>query len=319
MAVKIQPKKVSVAPQSKVRGGVLGSIEAVKAALKKGGGGNSQFIKKIPKDDVLTVRFLTEPEGWFGYHEVFDPAVGFSRPMLDGEQATGEQNTSYRFLVNALDTTNDRVIPLQLPRSLGESLFRRYEKYDTLTDRDYDLSRSGDKLTTVYDYDPGDKENRNIDKYELLDLGEVSATAATDGQNSTKSTPKASKARAAASVDDDSEETPAPKKTASKTSSKLRRVAPVVEEPELEDEDEDEEDEIEEDEPEDDEVDEEEDEDEDTASDDSDEDEDEFITEADLNNMTLKALKELANEYDVDTTGLSKVKLVQAILDVGEE
>lgn len=317
MAVKTLPTKKAKVASSKIRGGALGSIEAVKAALKKGGGGNGQFIKKIPKDDVLTVRFLTDPDQWFGYHEVFDPAVGFSRPMLDGEQATGEQNTSYRFLVNALDVTNDRVIPLQLPRSLGESLFRRYEKYDTLTDRDYDLSRSGDKLTTVYDYDPGDKEKRNIDKYELLDLGDVLEQAAEDGQagGSAKTATKATSARKAASVDED-EALPAPKKAAAP---KLRRKV-VEPEPELDDEEEDEleeEEEIEED------VEDEEEDDDDVDGVApilvEDDDEDEFLTEADLGGMTLKALKELAEEYDVDSTGLSKAKLIEAILDVGEE
>lgn len=307
---------------SKVRGQVLGTIDAVKAALKKGGGGG-QFIKKIPKDDILTVRFLTNPEEWFGYYEVYDPALGYSKPQVEGAQVEANQNVSFRFLTNALDVVNDRVIPLQLPKDLASRLFAKYEKTDDLTDRDYDLSRSGEGLGTVYDYDPGDRSKINISKYELLDLGEVLEAAVADGQISSKPASKASKARAEV-ADDEEDEAPVAKKATPKA--KLRKIAEPEPEPELDEEEEDEE--IEEPDEEDieleeEEDDEEEDEDDDvdtpTVADDSDEEDDEFLTEQDLNNMTLGALRKLADEYDVDSTGKSKAKLIQSILDSGEE
>lgn len=88
----------------------VGSIKDLKQSLKKGTG---TFIKYIPKekDGTITVRFLDEPDEWVQYREVFDQVRRKSYPVPD-EGMPGypspDARVSDRYLVNALDTENDK-------------------------------------------------------------------------------------------------------------------------------------------------------------------------------------------------------------------
>ena len=131
------------------------------------------FIKNIPGDKVLTVRFLEEPEEWYAYRETYDPDIKRYYPVMDDSDIPEGQRASTRYLVNALDRDTDHVIPLKIPQSLATRLMMRYEKYDTLTDRDYDLTKTGKGLKTEYDVETGDRETIKLSKYELFDHEEV--------------------------------------------------------------------------------------------------------------------------------------------------
>lgn len=148
----------------------MGSIKALKDSLKKGSAG---FIKYVPKNGSLTVRFLEEPENWVNYIEHYDSTLRKSYPC-NGEAAcpgcVSDERKSSRYLANAVDTSNDRVIPLQMPKELANRLVVRYEKNGTITDRDYELSRTGEGLDTVYDLDAEPPTNRKLTKYKPLDL-----------------------------------------------------------------------------------------------------------------------------------------------------
>jgi hypothetical protein len=142
------------------------SVKEVKESLKKGGGGKG-WIKNIPADG-LTVRFLGEPETWFGYFEYWT-GEGFC-PMTEGEILPDGAKASFRYLVSAVDTETDQVIALKLPKTAANSLMLKYEKYGTVTDRDYELDKHGAGLDTTYEVTPCAPAAAVLEKYEPIDL-----------------------------------------------------------------------------------------------------------------------------------------------------
>ena len=148
----------------------MGSIKALKETLKKGGGsGSAQYIKNVPADGI-TVRFLTEPEQWFGYDEYWNDEAKNFVPMAEGEILPDGARRSFRYLTVALDVEADRVIPLKLPKTAANSLILKYDKYDTMMDRNYELEKHGEGLDTTYEVTPEAPSKMNLAKYELLDL-----------------------------------------------------------------------------------------------------------------------------------------------------
>ena len=150
----------------------MGSMKAVKESLKKGGSSGETWIKNIPAEG-LTVRFLTEPEQWFGYFEYYDADAKAYIPMAEGEVLPDGARQSFRYLTNAVDIESDRVIPLKLPKTAANALIMKYDKYGTLIDRDYELERFGEGLDTSYDVTPTAPAPMAVDKYTALQLEEV--------------------------------------------------------------------------------------------------------------------------------------------------
>lgn len=154
-------------------GSKVGSITDLKKSLEKGKG---TFIQYIPKNGGITGRFLEEPEEWVSFQEVFDQVKRKSYPVPD-EGMPGYPNpddrVSTRYLANFVRAEDDRVIPIQLPKDLANQLVVRYEKYGTVTDRDYELFRSGEGLDTVYGCTPESPTPMKLDKYKPLDLEKV--------------------------------------------------------------------------------------------------------------------------------------------------
>jgi hypothetical protein len=319
-------------------------LSRLREQLKKGGGG--AFIKNVPANDVMVVRFLTEPDDWYGYKEAYDTEVRRYFPVLEGMEITSEQRVSNRFLAIVLDVTEDKVIPLKMPKDLANRVLMRYDRYETIMDRDYELSRMGEGLDTTYDCAPGDKVKRNLAKYELLDLDEVIAKAA-DYAGTGNNVPESSSAKKAAAKrtvavvedddDDEEEETPVVKAPVAKVAPKRPAAAAAVED---DDDDEDEDDEDDEDEapapapvkksapvkkaaakpaveeddsfPEDDDDDED---DEEVAVAAADEEGgDDSYSEAELQAMSLRDLRALAEAYGIDHAGLNKAALIEAIM-----
>lgn len=150
----------------------MGTIKALKESLKRGGGSNETWIKGIPADGIV-IRFLTEPEQWFGYYEWFDKDNKQFIPMAEGEILPDGIKPSFRYLATALDIENDRVIPIKLPKTVANSLMLKYEKYGSLGDRSYELEKFGEGLDTTYDVSPQAPSPLAIEKYELLDLESI--------------------------------------------------------------------------------------------------------------------------------------------------
>jgi hypothetical protein len=158
--------------EPKIAGKKLGTIEAVKASLKKGGGSTATYIKYVPEDG-LVVRFLTEPEEWFGYQEYYDAENKMYVPMVEGEVLPDDTRPSFRYLTNALIVAEDTVVPLKLPKTLANLLMISYEKYDSISDRNYELDKHGTGIDTTYVSTPEAPSKMNTSKYELLDLALV--------------------------------------------------------------------------------------------------------------------------------------------------
>jgi hypothetical protein len=309
----------------------VGSIKNLKSSLKKGTMGP---IKYIPKNGSVTVRFLEDPTEWVNYNEHYDTQLRRSYPCIEdgcpGCQ-TDERKTS-RYLANALDVIEDKVVAIQLPKDLTNQLVRRFERYDTLLDRDYVLSKEGEGLDTTYDADAEPAMPRKVTKYQTLDLEDVldqvvQSVLGTgdddDEDEAPKKAPKGArkKSAAAAVIDDDDEDddeededdddTPPPPKKV-KFNPPARKTK-VVEDDDDDDDDADDDDEEDEDEEED-----EEDDDEDDDDDDSDDD-DEEMTEEDLKAMPIGELRSLAKEYGIDTKGVGKADLIEALLEGEDE
>ena len=151
----------------------MGSMKAMKASLQKGASNNGlTYMKSIPADG-LVVRFLTEPEEWFGFFEYYDTVERKFVPMVEGEILPDGSKPSFRYLANAVNKDDDRVIPVKLPKTAVNALIMKYDKFDTITDRDYELEKHGEGLDTRYDITPLGPSNHAVEKYELADLEKV--------------------------------------------------------------------------------------------------------------------------------------------------
>lgn len=292
-----------------------GSLKNLKKSLAKGGG--KGFIKYIPKNGSMNVRFIQEPEEWVNYIEHYDQVARKSFPC-NGEQncpgcLSGERKSS-RYLTNAVDLDDqERVVPLQLPKDLANRLVVKYEKWGSLIDRNIELSRSGEGLDTVYDLEADPPDRKRIDKYQPLDLLQVLEDAfnsvfGEDDDDDEAPAPKKSAVRgrkksAAASAakgstfedddeDEEEEEAPAPK-----PKKKGKKKPPP--EPEFEEDDDEEEDDEEGEEPE--------------------EDDEEGYSLEELGSMTLGQLRAVArDEFGVSTKGKKPAQLIEEIMAVGE-
>lgn len=159
----------------KIKGKQMDSMKSLKQSLKKSGGGKG-FIKFIG-DEGLTVRFLTEPEDWYSYDEHYDPGLKTSYPCIEGECPGCEQDLrrSSKYLAIVVNRADDKVESLKLPKSLANRLVAKFDKYETLMDRDFELSRAGSGLDTEYDVDAEPVSKFPHSKYEeqMPDLEEV--------------------------------------------------------------------------------------------------------------------------------------------------
>jgi hypothetical protein len=156
---------------AKIKGGAVKSMAGLKASLKKGAG--SQYLTRVPSEESITVRFLTEPEEWYGYYEHYDAIRKFYPCSDDCPGCTEGDRPSGRYLASALDVAENRVVPLVLPKSAVSSLVKKHEKYGTMLDRDYEISRSGQGFDTEYDVTPEAPTKVNLSRYDLLDLEEL--------------------------------------------------------------------------------------------------------------------------------------------------
>lgn len=159
----------------KIRGGSVGSMTRLKKSLKKSS--RRDQIVTI-KEDGLVVRFLTEPEEWFEFYEHYDDTRtgSYYFPCVEGCEYCEENpndRPSKRYLANAVDTEEGTAIVLKLPQSAAGSLVKKYDRFQTIMDRDYSLSREGTGFDTEYDVTPESQSKFNVAKYEVADLQAV--------------------------------------------------------------------------------------------------------------------------------------------------
>lgn len=325
----------------KISGKKMGSVKAVKESLKKGGSSLNTYIKNVPAEGI-TVRFLTEPEDWFGFYEYWNDESRNFTPMAVGEILPDGAKPSFRYLASAVDIETDRVIPLKLAKTAANSLILKYDKFGTMLDRNYELQRHGEGLDTTHDVTPDAPSKLNLAKYEALDLEKIliDARALSLGETDT------AKSEPAFDEDDEDEDTKtlvaSGRSTATKqkftdgqlfpdgeyredyTEEELsfmaeqdeRTIGDLLENWELDDsltgkkaiaailkaQDSSDED---------DEVEELEDEDEDTET--------EVLDEETLSSMSLRDLRVICEDMEIDHDGMSKPAMVRSIIEASEE
>ncbi len=195
--------------------GKLGSISAAKKSLK---GGGNRIVKTIPENDSITVRFLEEPDQFYGFYEWYNAEEKTFYPVVDGEELPDGVRASFRYLANGYVVDDSAVRAVKMPKSLFEQIMARYEKHGTILDRDYELTRSGSGLDTTYMLTPEAPSKMNLKRFELLDLEAILAKMLED-------------------EDDDADDEPV-KKTVGKTAPRQTVVDDDDEDDEDEDEDE---------------------------------------------------------------------------------
>ena len=159
---------------NKIKGGEVGSVKALRKSLKRSAGGG-QYIKTIPEEGI-NVRFLTEPDKFVEYFEHYDEdhEPRYYPCSEDCEGCDMNLSKSKRYLANALDLDDgNKVVPIKIPASLMSRLLKRFDKFETLTDRDYELSKEGSGMDTEYSEAYESPSKRNVKKYELIGLWEL--------------------------------------------------------------------------------------------------------------------------------------------------
>lgn len=129
--------------------------------------GGGEYIHNF-KEGTTVVRFLEELEDWTAYWETYNPegrnGKGAFFPSPGKDSPYNGERSSRRYLVNCL--VNGNVTIYKVPASLIDRIARRADKFGTLTDRDYEITRSGKGLQTEYDIEVGDKAKLDLSAYQ---------------------------------------------------------------------------------------------------------------------------------------------------------
>lgn len=127
-------------------------------------------MKSVPEDGSLTVRFMTEPDQWVMYYEHYDAVRKFYPCSDDCPGCDEGDRPSQKYAANVVDVDEGKVVPLKMTKTLAASVLKRFDKYKTLLDRDYELTRTGTGRDTEYDSIPESPTKMNISRYEEIDL-----------------------------------------------------------------------------------------------------------------------------------------------------
>jgi hypothetical protein len=147
------------------------------------GGVGGDFIRYL-KDGDTTFRILQEPDDWKYWWEHFSPA-GFSFPCAneDGEhpddcpgctsdnEKMSKVNRKIGFNVLASWNGQEYVNAFKVGPTVGDKLKNRFNRFGTVTDRDYTITRyktSGDRWD--FDVEGGVQSPIDLAHYELKDI-----------------------------------------------------------------------------------------------------------------------------------------------------
>lgn len=168
---------------------------------------STSTIAYLPANSRTPYRILQEPNEWAQAYGHYNPKFEWCVGAEDGcEACAGNVKKKELWLLNALERKTGAVVLLQIPFSLAQQLFKRFERYGTVMDRDYELIREGSGLDTEYSADPMDRRRMDISRYleKLLDPDE--AIEAEMGGEEPASTKPSKKSRRRAEDDDDFDE-----------------------------------------------------------------------------------------------------------------
>lgn len=159
---------------AKVIGGKVKSLKTLKASVKRGGGGGADLTRHVPKEGI-TVRFLAEPDdGWVEYLEHYDEQNKVYRACTDDcAYCADDVRRSKRYLAPVLVPEEQKIEALKLPATAVSQLLKKYDRFGTLLDRDYEITKDGEGMSTEYYVDNEDPRRINLSRYQIPDLEEI--------------------------------------------------------------------------------------------------------------------------------------------------
>jgi hypothetical protein len=156
-----------------IKGGTATTLEDfTKAnANKSKSGGGSRYATRLPKEgETLTVRFLKPVEGnWIWYDQVWDQGIGrYVVITEENSEQYEDRPKSRRWLVPALDVAQNRVIALEIPKSLASQVqeVAANPRIGDITAGDFDLWKTGSGKDTEYHQAFLGKETLDLSKYD---------------------------------------------------------------------------------------------------------------------------------------------------------
>src|SRR5258707_5392711 len=143
------------------------------AAMKSGK--DSGAFRRIKADETLKVRFLTEMDQWekgySHYDNNADQKFMWCSRRDDCPRCEIGDRPSYIWLANAFDREAGKVQVVQVPVRIAKQLAYKDKANGTITDRDYDIIRTGSTLNdTTYMLSWDDAKRFNSSRYELIDI-----------------------------------------------------------------------------------------------------------------------------------------------------
>lgn len=147
------------------------SATEIREHSKRGAMGGG--LQSVPKEGC-TVRFIEEVSEWVSFSEYYDPDNKTFVPMVEDEVLPEGSRPSTRYIANVLwqseGQMQGKVVAFKMPKKVAIALLNKFEKYGTMTDRDYEITKYGEGMSIEYDVTPEDKSTINLKKYEPLDL-----------------------------------------------------------------------------------------------------------------------------------------------------
>ena len=146
----------------------LGSKKGIKASLSAGGG---KFAQRVPEEGI-ELRFLTEPEEWFSVDIHYGDKDAFP---CDEDECVGCDeglDSSKKWYANAYWPEEERVVVFEMGRSVVEGVLKKYDRNQTVMDRNFEITKEGTGLQTRYYVEPMDAQRiKGLDDKETIDIG----------------------------------------------------------------------------------------------------------------------------------------------------
>lgn len=147
----------------------LASKKGIKASLTSTGG---KYAQRVP-DEGIELRFLEEPEEWFAVELHYGdkdayPCVGIDDGCIGCEEGV---NTGKKWYASAYWPEEDRVVVFEMGKTVMEAILKKYERNNTVQDRNFEITKEGTGMQTRYFVESLDAQRiKGQDQMEPIDL-----------------------------------------------------------------------------------------------------------------------------------------------------
>lgn len=161
----------------RVSASAYGSDAAAKKRIKRASSASGGLIRRLKADETARFRFLTEPREWVEANQHFVKETSQFAWCFDKgcEECAKGNRPSRRTLINAVEVSDgNKVVVVQVVASLAKQLYQKYERFGTMVDRDYDLTREGSGMDdTVYSVDYSGPKKKDLTRFQPHDILEI--------------------------------------------------------------------------------------------------------------------------------------------------